>query len=261
MPFVPDSIHHSRRAFGTRRAAVALAALACAAGLGPRAVAADDAAVTPFSSAAPGDAPAPWKFANLPNKLPTKYSIVELDGKHVLKVQADESYGNLIHPMHVTITDAGTLAWRWRVDKLVDGADLNTRGGDDGPAKMCVFFGFDSSKLGLGERTKLSIAKSTTGQDVPAETLCYVWDNKLPVDTGIVNAFTRRIRSIVLESGTAKLGEWVAQKRTLVADYQRMFGDESEGKVPEVIGVAVQADADNTHGHGLAYFGDITLTP
>jgi hypothetical protein len=65
----------------------------------------------------------------------------------------------------------------------------------------------------------------------------------------------------VLATGSAKLGQWVTEKRNLVADYQRLFSDESGGKVPEVVGVAVSADADNTHGKALSYFGDVTLTP
>ena len=219
------------------------------------------AAIAGFSGAAPGEPPAAWKFVTLPNKTPTRFSIVELGGARVLKVEADESYGNLVHAMHVQIGEKAALAWRWRVDKLVEDADLKTRSGDDAAAKLCVFFAFDAAKLSLGERTKLAIGRSTTGQDVPTETLCYVWDNKLPIDTGLTNAFTKRIRMIVLQSGAGKLGQWVTQRRSLVADYQRMFADESEGKVPEVVGVAVSADADNTHGHGLAYFGDVTLTP
>lgn len=229
--------------------------------LSTRALALDEIAIAPFSAAAVGEAPAAWKFATLPNKQPTRFSIVDLGGARVLKVEADDSYGNLVHGLHAQVGAGSTLAWRWRVDKLVDEADTKTRGGDDSPAKLCVFFAFDRAKLPLGERTKLAIAASTTGQEVPTETLCYVWDNKLPVDTGLPNAFTKRIRFIVLQSGGAKLAQWVPQRRNLVADYQRMFADESDGKVPEVVGVAVSADADNTHGKGLAYFGDITLTP
>ena len=229
--------------------------------LGVSAQAATDVAIVPFSSAPLGEAPTAWKFATLPHKQPTKFTVVELAGAHVLKVEAEDSYGNLVHALHAQVGASSTIAWRWRVDKLIDEADIKTRPGDDSAAKLCVFFAFDTAKLSLGERTRLGIAQSVTGQDVPGETLCYVWDNKLPPDTGLVNAFTKRIRFIVLESGSAKLGQWVTARRNLVADYQRMFGDESDGKVPEVIGVAVSADADNTHGHGLSYFGDVTLTP
>lgn len=239
----------------------ALGALVFAVVASGTAQAADDASIALFSAAAVGEPPPPWKFASLPNKVPTKFAIVDLGGARVLKVEAEESYGNLVHGLHVQVGERSTLAWRWRVDKLIDEADVKTRAGDDSPAKLCVFFAFDAARLSLGERTKLAIAHSTTGQDVPTETLCYVWDNKLPIDTGLPNAFTKRIRFIVLQSGTAKLAQWVPQRRNLVADYLRMFADEAEGKVPEVVGVAISADADNTKGHGLAYFGDVTLTP
>ena len=241
-----------------RHFVLAVALLATAAG---PARAADDAAIAPFSAASPGEPPAGWKFATLPNKVPTKFTVVDLDGARVLKVAADESYGNLVHSMHQQVGERSTLAWRWRVDKLIDEADLKVRSGEDSAAKVCVFFGFDSGKLPFGERAKLAVARSSTGEDVPTQTLCYVWDNKLPAETAVVSPFTKRIRFLVVQSGNAKLGQWVAQKRSLAVDYQRLFGDESEGKVPEVVGVAVAADSDNTKGHSLAYFGDVALTP
>lgn len=223
--------------------------------------AADGAAITPFSSAAVGEPPAAWKFATLPNKVATKYSIVDLDGAKVLKVESDGSYGNLVHAVSVKASDSTTLAWRWRVDKLIEGADLKSRAGEDSAAKVCVSFAFDGSKLPFGERAKLALARSSTGEDVPTETLCYVWDNKLPVDTSFASAFTKRIRFMVLQTGTDKLGQWLAQRRNVAADHQRMFSDESAGVVPDVIAVVVGADADNTHGHGLSYVGDLTLKP
>ena len=204
--------------------------IACA-GLGASPVLAQEAAIAAFSSAPPGEPPAAWKFASLPNKTPTRFTVVELGGAHVLKVEADDSYGNLIHVVHAQVSEHSTLSWRWRVDKVVEEADLRARSGDDAAAKLCVFFAFDAGKLSFGERTRLALAHTSTGQDVPTETLCYVWDNKLPEGTGLVNAFTRRIRFIVLESGSAKAGQWLNQKRNLVPDYLRMFGDEAAAPI------------------------------
>jgi hypothetical protein len=237
-----------------------VASLACVAAA-PLATAADEAAIKAFSSAAPGDPPAGWKFTNLPNKSATKFSVVDLNGARVLKVEADNSYGNLVHGLHLQPGEHSKVAWKWRVDKLIDSADLKVRSGEDSPAKLCVFFAFDAAKLPFGERAKLTLAKSATGEDVPTETLCYVWDNKLAVDTVQVSVFTKRIRFLVLQSGSSHLGQWMSERRDLSVDYQRMFGDESEGKYPEIVGVAVSADADNTHGNSLAYFGDVTLAP
>lgn len=221
---------------------------------------ADDAKIAAFSSAAPGEPPSGWKFVTLPNKTPTKYSVVDLSGARVLKVEAADSYGNLVHAVASPASASTTLTWRWRMDKLVDEADLKTRSGEDSAAKVCVFFGFDAAKLSLGERTKLALARSATGQDVPAQTLCYVWDNKLPPGTVVSSAFTKRVRFHVLQSGAGRLAQWAGEKRNIAADYLRSFGDEAEGKVPDITGIAVSADADNTHGSGLAYIGDIGLT-
>ena len=262
MPSFRTTLHADTRCgFGFARvcrvAGVALASLLSTVPL----LAADEWAVHAFSTAAIGDAPAGWKFSTLPNKAATRYSIVDLGATRVLKVEANDSYGNLVYAMHVKAGSHTTLSWRWRVDKLIDNADITIRAGDDSVAKMCVMFGFKASKLPIGERLGLSLAAAAAGEPVPPETLCYVWDNKVAVGTGMANAFTRRIRYIVLQSGTQHLGEWLSEQRDVSADHQRMFGDESAGEIPDIIGVVVSADADSTHGIGLSYFGDVKLAP
>ncbi|GAA4350769.1 DUF3047 domain-containing protein [Variovorax defluvii] len=241
-------------------APIAAAALWLAA---PSAARADEAVVTPFSTARGTQAPEPWRFATLPGKTPTRFEVVQEGGKKVLKVEADGSYGNLVHATRVPLNPSTTLAWRWRVDTFVQDADLRSRAGDDGAAKLCVFFDFPADRLSFGERTKISLARRTTGEEVPTEALCYVWDGKEAKGTQLVNAFTRRIRMVVLESGAAgaagTAGHWLGERRSLLADYRRAFGDEAGDTLPDVIAVAVSADADNTQGRGLAYFSDIDL--
>ena len=223
-------------------------------------VLAADATVTPFSASAPGKPPAAWRFVTLPNKPDTQYGVVDLDGKRVLKVEAVKSYGNLIHELHVTPTEKATVKWRWRVEKLVEGADLTAKSGDDTAAKLCLSFGFPSDKLSFGERAKLGLARTALGEDIPTQTLCYMWDNKIAAGTTMVNAFSRRIRMMVLQSGPDKLGQWVNERRNITADYKKAFGDESDS-VPEITAIIIGADADNTGGASLAYFEDAELAP
>jgi hypothetical protein len=216
--------------------------------------------LTPFSTAPGPQAPAPWRFSTLPNKSPTKFEVTQLEGQKVLKVDADKSYGNLVHPTRVQLNDEATLAWRWKVEEFVEGANLRTKGGDDGAAKICVFFDFPADRLPVGERTKLALAKSSTGESVPTQTLCYVWDIKESKGSEFDNAFTKRIRMDVLESGaTDKSGGWLTERRKLVTDYKRAFGAEAGETLPDVVGIAIQADADNTKSRGISYFSDIDL--
>jgi hypothetical protein len=221
---------------------------------------ADELTVTPFSSARGAQAPQPWRFTSLPNKTPTRFEVVQEGAQKVLKVAADQSYGNLVHATRVPLNASTTLAWRWRVDTFVEDANLRTRAGDDGAAKLCVFFDFPAERLSFGERTRLALARRTTGEEVPSEALCYVWDKKEAKGTALVNAFTQRMRMVVLESGpAADRSAFVSERRSLLADYKRAFGDEAGAALPDVVAVAVSADADNTQGHGLAYFTDIDL--
>lgn len=217
--------------------------------------------LTPFTAASGTQAPAPWHFSSLPNKTPTRFEVVQQDGRRVLKVDADQSYGNLVHRLQAPLTSATTLAWRWRVGQFVEGADLRTRAGDDGAARICVFFDLPTQRLPLVERTRLALARSAVGEDVPSEALCYVWDATQPKGSSLVNAYTRRMRMVVLESGPTPAGGagWVTERRNLLEDYQRAFGDEAGGLVPDIAAVVISADADNTHGHGVAYFSDVAL--
>lgn len=248
-PSMPASPGHPR-----------LAALLLAAGLlGAPAVRADEALTSPTAGQGT-QPPAAWRFATLPGKTPTRFEVTQLDGHRVLKVQASDSYGNLVQRVQVPLEAASTLSWRWRVDKFIEGADIHVRSGDDGAAKLCVFFDLQTDRLPVGEQLRLAAARKVSGEDVPSETLCYVWDAKAPVGETVVNAFTRRIRMMVLRSGPASSADgWVTEQRSLLADYRRAFGDEAGGATPDIAAIAISADADNTHGSGLAYFTDLSL--
>ena len=102
------------RSIGCVAASTARALIASALGIGAigAARAAAEAAIVPFSTASLGEPPAAWKFATLPNKVPTKFSIVEFGGAHVLKVESDQSYGNLVLALHVRIAERSVLGWR-----------------------------------------------------------------------------------------------------------------------------------------------------
>ena len=200
----------------------------------PAAHADDAAAITPFS-ARQGHAGARALALHQPcptRRRPASRSCSRTASR-VLKVEADQSYGNLVHATQVPLNASTTLAWRWRVDDFVKDADLRTRAGDDGAAKVCVFFDFPAERLSFGERTRLALARRTTGEQVPSEALCYVWDNKEAKGSALVNAFTQRMRMVVLESGpSATPGAWVSERRNLLADYRRAFGDEAGDACP-----------------------------
>ena len=233
----------------------ALAAFAFAAG------AAEPARLEPWSAEAETP-PAAWHFAGLPRQRApqTKFAVATVDGRRALRVEADSSYGNLVHPLPADAARPRHLAWSWKVERLNEAGDLRQRSGDDTSLKVCALFDMPLDKLSFMEQQKLRIARSLSSEPVPAATICYVWDGKLPVGTDLVNAFTSRQRYVVLKSGPAQVGQWLRERRDIEADFRRLFGAES-AEMPPLAAVASGADADNTKGRSLAYVGEITLEP
>ncbi len=217
-----------------------------------------------FSTAPAGDAlPAPWRVVAFPggSKPVTKFSIEAIGAERGLKVANDKSYGSALHEITPLVLGPGSkLRWRWRLEQPLLLTDLKRREGDDAPVKLCAMFDMGLEKVGMMDRAMLSMARGRTTDPVPAATLCYVWDHLLPAGARLANAFTNRLRFIVMDSGEKQLGQWIGHERDLAADFVQAFGHETD-VMPPLIGIAVGADADNTQSTSLAYMGDITLTP
>jgi Protein of unknown function (DUF3047) len=221
--------------------------------------------LAPFSTAPEGPLPAPWRIVGLPgNKVPlAQLDTTVLDGRRVLRLRTDASYGTASHalPPGTQIGPGTTLQWQWRLDLPLASSDLRRKDGDDAALKVCAMFDLPLENLGFVERNLMRLARNRSGEYLPAATLCYVWDTSVPaLQTGSVvpNAYTGRLRWMVLNSGTAGAGRWVTHKRDLAADFLHAFGDNS-ATVPPLLTVVVGADADNTAGASLGFVGDLAL--
>lgn len=210
---------------------------------------------TPLAGPAGTTPGAPWVFAGLPKQtLPrTQYSLERLDGQAVLRVEAEASYGNLVHPFQPPSPEAGSLSWRWRIDKPLVGADLRQKAGDDVALKVCALFQLPKDALPFVERQLFRLAERSAGEALPTATLCYVWEPSWPEGSVVPNAFSRRVRYLTLSGAP---GLWSAVSRDLGADFLRAFGDEAR-EVPPLLAIGVGADADNTGGRSLGYLADL----
>lgn len=224
---------------------------------------ASEAQIAPFSAAKTELPPAPWRAVGVPGgKIPlTAFTVTALDGQRVLRVEALKSYGTLVHALaHRTPDPSTQLSWRWRLDKGLQGTDLRQRAGDDSPLKLCVSFDLPLDKLGLIERSLLRFARAASDEVLPSATLCYVWDATLPTDTLLPNAYTARVRMLVVNNAHQALGRWVAHTRNVVADFRVAFAGEFD-TMPPITAVLVGGDSDNTSEHSIGYVDDVSLKP
>lgn len=201
--------------------------------------------------------PPPWAFAGLPQqKVPaTRFAVEASPSGPVLRIEAEGSYGNLLHKLEGVA--AGTLSWRWRVERPLAAADLRTREGDDVALKVCALFDLPRERVPFVERQLLRLAEARTGQALPTATLCWVWDPSWPAGSVVPNAYSRRVRYLTLG---APGSDWQAVRRDVAADFLLAFGDEASS-VPRLLAIGVGADADNTGGRSLGYVADLALAP
>lgn len=218
--------------------------------------------LAPFSGVpAGGPLPAGWRELRVPGARPAELALVADQSKTVLRVRSRGAAGAAMHETRVDPRERPLLTWRWKVDRVVAAADMTARAGDDFAARVYVFFDVPEEKLPLGTRITMKLARLIHGEALPAAALCYVWDNRHPAGTSAWNAYTDRVRMIVVESGAARAGQWVTARRDLEADFRAAFGAQWQGPVPAISGIAAGGDTDQTGEAATAWFGDFRLEP
>lgn len=194
--------------------------------------------------------PAGWKpltFRNIERH--TRYSLVRDGGTTVLRADAEASASGLVREQTIDLKAFPIIEWRWRAGNVLSKADVKTRTGDDYPVRLYITFAHDANSISIADRA----ARAIYGQLPPRAAINYIWDTRSPVGTTVPNAYTDRVRMIVVESGNARVGEWITYRRDLAEDFRKAFGYDA----PPVSGIAVMTDTDNTGEKATAWFGDI----
>lgn len=221
--------------------------------------AAAPATLAPFSSARAGEGlPNGWRIVAIPKARPAEAALVADGPQSVLRIEARAAATSVAARVRVP-GEGARIAWRWRVDRVVETANLETRAGDDFAARVYVTFDVPLERLPFAARTRLRLARLFYGADLPVAALCYVWDNRHAPGTQAWNAYSDHVRMVVVESGGARAGQWVEESRDLERDYREAFGARWPGSVPAIDGVALSSDTDQTGEHVTAWFGDVRL--
>jgi hypothetical protein len=212
-------------------------------------------AVAPFSRGTEGGAlPPGWEVQRLGRIAPTRYALVRDGNAIVVRAEAEASASGLAFRFAAPSPEGLVLRWRWKGERLPDGADATRRETDDAVARVYVTFRRSRDRMTAEDRS-LDATASMFGEAPPHATLLYAWDARAPVGGSFPSPYTDRVRVVVVESGHARLGQWLAYERDIAADYRAAFGSE----LPMMTGVAIMTDADNTRSRATAYYGDIVV--
>ncbi len=210
-----------------------------------------------LSTAAPGAAVATgWQHQEIPGVAhPNSFAVVEVEQERVLQVRSTGSASTWIARLNVDPVATPYLTWRWRVAHALRKSDIRSRENDDYAARVYVFFDLPVERLSFGDRLRIQTARLMSKTDMPTAALCYVWGNVQEVGESGWNAYTDRLRMIVVDSGNAHAGQWRQVQRHIGQDWAEAFG----GPVPRVSGIALGCDTDNTGDNTVAWFGDLAF--
>jgi hypothetical protein len=167
----------------------------------------------------------------------TAYEVTDEASVRCIRAHSRGSASALYYEISFNPKDYPILAWSWRIAGILEKGDARTRAGDDYPARVYVVF-----PSVLFWRTRA---------------LNYMWANHFPKGQALPNAYTANTIMIAVESGPARQGQWVEEKRDIYADFQRYFGEAP----PDVGAIAIMTDTDNTAEEATAWYGPIRILP
>jgi Protein of unknown function (DUF3047) len=165
----------------------------------------------------------------------TLYDVVAEGSGHVLRARSQDAASGLIYRTEYDLTRFPRLAWRWKVENILQKGDARSKAGDDYSARVYVIF-----PHWFAPKTR---------------SINYIWANRLPRGTFVPNPFFGNAVMLAVQSGPERVGEWISEERDVAADYRTIFGEEP----PLAGGVAIMTDTDNTGEAAVAYYDDLRL--
>jgi len=139
------------------------------------------------------------------------------------------------------------------VPSLITLADLSQRDADDSPVRLVLAFDGDRSRFSAKDAALSELSEVLTGEPLPYATLMYVWSNHGTPGAIVINPRTSRIRKLVMESGGARLHQWLDYERDVAADFFKAFG-ETPGAL---LAIGIMTDTDNTRSSAQAWYGPL----
>jgi hypothetical protein len=205
---------------------------------------------------APADGPE-WQPLPLPGKPVTTYTLADCAGRLAWQARSEASASLWRRRVEAVVSARTEVEFSWWVRQTIANADLRRAETADSPVRVVFAFSGDTSKLSMRTRLQFQLAESLMGEAPPYATLMYVWDNRADPETILPGARSDRVRKIVIERGQGNTGRWLTYRRSLMADFERAFG-EPPGRL---IGVALLTDTDNTGSTAEACYGDVVVRP
>jgi len=164
------------------------------------------------------------------------FTVVENDGRRALLLKSHDDHSTIARELHVDLRATPILEWSWKAVQLPAGGDIRRKETSDLTAYVYVIW----PRFPAMVRSRL---------------IGYVWDAAAPVHTVEKSRKTGSVHFFVLRSGPGELGRWLTERRNVLEDYRRVFGEDPED--PRALALSI--DTNDTHSEAEALIGRIAF--
>ena len=227
--------HNSMRSTRARRAVFAVAfAVVAIAWSADRVVVEDWRSYPAGTQGIPGD----WKEQSW-GKAVYDLEIVSDNGQRVLHLRSKGETSTINRDLKASVDPKETpiLEWRWKVMTLPTGASACQQSTDD-------------------EAAQVYVAWLRTPEAVRSRIIGYVWDSTAPAGTICKSGKTSTVTYIVLRSGSGELGKWITERRNVVEDFRKIYGEAPDK--PNALSLGI--DSDDTRSSAESFIGPLVFT-
>jgi Protein of unknown function (DUF3047) len=181
--------------------------------------------------------PSEWKVQNWGNPA-YELEVVENDGQRALHLKSRDEGSTISKEIRgkVNLNETPILEWSWKVVTLPKGANSCAKATDDQAAQVYVVW----------ERFPSAVRSRILG---------YVWDTTQPIGTICKSEKTGTVTYVVVRSGAAEAGKWLAEHRNVREDFKKIYGEEPGN--PDAVSISI--DSNDTHSVAESYVGKIVF--
>ena len=163
------------------------------------------------------------------------FTVVQDGAAKALQLKSADDSSSISKEIKVDVKQYPILEWTWKVVTLPPHGHARKAEADDEAAQLYVTF----------PRFPSTVRSRIIG---------YIWDSTEPAGASFQSAKVSSVHYIVVRSGSADLGRWITERRNVLEDYKKIYGEspsESAGAI------ALSINSQNTGSRAESLFGKI----
>lgn len=166
------------------------------------------------------------------------FRVEENEGRPALHMKSAEEGSTISRDIKgkVDLKATPVLEWSWKAVVLPKGGNSCKKATDD-------------------QALQLFVVWPRFPEMVRSRIIGYVWDTTQPVGTVCKSEKTGTVTYVVMRSGTADLGKWVTERRNVVEDFRKIYGEAPD----DPAGISVSIDSNDTRSVSESFIGAIAF--